>query len=122
LDRIQKLRSSKAALARPAIKFLICSRHETEINRSLVGIETFFLQARHEDVQHFIGSRVVFLNDDFGDLRKMIKEEFIANAGSTFVWVEVVFRRIERPVLPNKKKVKKRSKTGLANWMTYIRG
>jgi alkylhydroperoxidase family enzyme len=106
LERIRRLLSSSIpATKRPTIKFLITSRHEKDISHALANTEALSLQARREDVQRFIGAKLESLSSPFNRLKPMIKERLAAKAGSTFLWVSIVIRKIKRLELPNQNKV-----------------
>jgi NACHT domain len=105
LERIRRLLSPMPNTKRPTIKFLVTSRHEKDISHALVNTEALSLQARHEDIQHFIHAKLGSLSGPLNRLKPMIKEKLAANAGSTFLWISIVIRKIKRLELPNKKKV-----------------
>jgi hypothetical protein len=106
LERIRRFFSSILVNAkRPTIKFLVVSRHTKDISHALANCETLHLQARHGDIQRFIGAKLESLGGPFTRLKPMIKEKLAAKAGSTFLWISIVIRRIKRLDLPNQNKV-----------------
>jgi hypothetical protein len=105
LERIRRLFSSIPATKRPTTKFLVTSRHEKDISHVLANTEALSLRARHEDIQRFIGAKLESLSSPFHRLKPMIKERLAAKAGSTFLWISIVIRKIKRLELPNQNKV-----------------
>jgi NACHT domain len=105
LERIQRLFSSVPVTKRPSIKFLVTSRQKKNITRSLANAEALSLKAHCDDIQRFIHAKLESLSSPLSRLKPLIKQGLAANAGSTFLWVSIVIKRIKRLELPNKKKV-----------------
>ena len=107
LERMQNLfGSTNVSSKRSVIKFLLTSRPETYVSRCMTNAITMSLQARRENIQRLVDSKVKALRSDFDDFKAEIEEWLGSQAGSTFLWVDIIIKRIDRLSLPNRRKIR----------------
>ncbi|KAI9737021.1 MAG: hypothetical protein M1834_000610 [Cirrosporium novae-zelandiae] len=96
---------SKIDVKKLSIKFLMTSRPEYAIVEALSGMTTLSLTASQNDIWRFIDTRVDSFGEKWSNLKPMIKDKLKEKAGFTYLWVDIVIKRIERVKLPNEKKI-----------------
>lgn len=108
LERIQDLFASRKTSGKTSvIKFLLTSRPEAYISRCLNKAVIMSLQARRENIQRLVDAKVDALSSVFDGFKTKIKEQLGAQAGSTFLWVDITIKRINRLIHPNLRKIRK---------------
>jgi hypothetical protein len=107
LERIQDLFAGKKTSDKGKFKFLLTSRPEAYISRCLTKAVTMHLQARRENIQQLVDAKVEALSSVFEGSKSEIKKQLGAQAGSTFLWVDIIVKRINRLTLPNWRKIKR---------------
>lgn len=90
----------------PVLK-LLCTTRPQESIMALWEPSTYKnLRCSQHDLGIFIESRIRSLRKSFkDDMRQVIKKQLYAQAGNTFLWLEVVIRRIELIDMPTNRKI-----------------
>jgi hypothetical protein len=89
------------ATERPVLKLFCTTRPQTAISDFWGSSERRILRCNPGDLDVFIESRVKSLGKSFRyNMRHVIKEQLRKQADGTFLWLEVVFRRIAITKLP----------------------
>jgi hypothetical protein len=94
---------SRKDAERPILKLLCTSRDVKAVSNSWRGSPRRILRCNGHDIDTFIRSRVESLKDkpEFTPkMKEMITTELRAKAGKTFLWIDVVIRKIESMDLP----------------------
>jgi ankyrin repeat protein len=96
---VPRLRARKG----PVLKFFCTSRSGTHLNKWPFKYQVV-LRCKPQDLDCFINSQISDLGQGFtGEMRHVIKRECSAQTkeDKTFLWLEVVFRKIKMITLPN---------------------
>ncbi len=90
----------------PVLKLLCTTRPQTSIMDLCEPSTCKILRCSQQDLETFIESRIRSLRKSFkDDMRQAIKKQLYAQAENTFLWLEVVIRRIELMDLPTNRKI-----------------
>ena len=90
----------------PILKFFYTSRPGEHLSQWPFEHHVF-LRCNQQDLDCFINSRISNLGRSFTEeMREVIKYECNAQADKTFLWLEVVFRKIKLLAFPNTQKIK----------------
>lgn len=90
----------------PVLKLLCTARPERSILELLKTSKHTILHSSPHDLNIFIHSRVRSLGESFtDDMKQVIIQELHKQAENSFLWLEVVIKRIRSMYLPNKRKI-----------------
>lgn len=90
----------------PVLKLLCTTRPPTPMFNLSEPSNQRILRCNRGDLDIFIDSRVRSLGTTFtASMRQSIKEQLCMQAGNTFLWLEVVIRRIRSIDMPTKSKI-----------------
>ncbi|KAL8907863.1 MAG: hypothetical protein Q9171_005688 [Xanthocarpia ochracea] len=90
----------------PVLKLLCTTRPESSILESLTTSKHRVLRCSSYDLDTFINSRVHLLGERFTyNMRRTITDQLRKKTGNSFLWLEVVIKRIKSMVLPTIRKI-----------------
>jgi hypothetical protein len=88
------------------LKLLCTSRPEKAILNCWGSSMRRILRCNQGDLTVFIDSRVKFLGESFtGDMKEFTKQQLQMQADGTFLWLEIVIRRIRSIDMPTSRKI-----------------
>ena len=91
----------------PVLKLLCTTRPQTPISELLKTSKHTILHCNPEDLDIFIDSRVKNLDERFtSNMRQFVRDQLCQRAEDTFLWLEVVIRRILSINMPTQRKIK----------------
>ena len=91
----------------PVLKLLCTTRPQTSITELWEPSMRKILRCSQHDLEIFIESRIRSLRESFNDnMRQVIKKQLYAQAENTFLWLEVVIRKIKIIDTPTIQKIK----------------
>ena len=102
--------SPRSEAKSPVLKLLCTTRPQTTILKPMLNLskpsKQRILRCNRGDLDIFIDSRVRSLGTTFtASMRQSIEEQLRMQAGNTFLWLEVVIRRIRSIDVPTKSKI-----------------
>ena len=90
----------------PVLKLLCTTRPQRSILELFKTSEHTILRCNSDDVGIFIESRVKALDERFtNNVKQIVKDQLRQKAGNSFLWLEVVIRRIMSIDTPTKRKI-----------------
>ena len=90
----------------PVLKLLCTTRPQTSITELWEPSMRKILRCSQYDLEIFIESRIRSLRESFNDdIRQVIKKQLYAQAKNTFLWLEVVIRKIKIINTPTIRKI-----------------